>query len=148
MMAAGGPAWVTSIVDAVGQSKFWDSNVIFVMWDDWGGYFDPVKPVTKDYDGLGFRVPLIIISPYAKRHVVLHRQLETASVLRFIEDNFGLSVLAAADARAADPAAAALDYSQRPRPFKSIEGALRYPFWHQLELEQAHVPRRALVGGD
>jgi phospholipase C len=148
MNAGGGPAWVSSIVDAVGQSKFWDSTAIFVMWDDWGGYFDPVKPVTEDYDGLGFRVPLIIISPYAKRRAVLHHQFETTSVLKFIEDNFGLSSLAASDARAADPAAEAFNYAQHPRPFTNIEGARSYQFWHQLEMEQAGAPRRALAGGD
>ncbi len=126
MDSSGGPAWVTSIVDAVGKSKFWDSTAIFVMWDDWGGFFDPVQPVTEDYDGLGFRVPLIIISPYAKKHFVAHAQYETASVLRFIEDNFGLGQLAAADARANDPASAAFNYNRKPRPFKKIEGAKPY----------------------
>ena len=56
------------------------------MWDDWGGWFDPVKPVHVDYDGLGFRVPLLIVSPYAKKGYVTHVQYETSSVLRFIED--------------------------------------------------------------
>ena len=65
------------------------------MWDDWGGWFDPVPPVYEDYDGLGFRVPLIVVSPYAKHGYVTHVQYETASVLRFIEDNFGLPPLAA-----------------------------------------------------
>ena len=55
------------LVDAIGASKFWKSTAIFIMWDDWGGWFDPVQPVYEDYDGLGFRVPLLIVSPYAKR---------------------------------------------------------------------------------
>ena len=62
--SATGPAWVASIVDAIGTSKFWKSTAIFIMWDDWGGWFDPVPPVYEDYDGLGFRVPLLIVSPY------------------------------------------------------------------------------------
>jgi phospholipase C len=82
--------WVSSLVDAIGRSKFWKSTAIFIMWDDWGGWFDPVPPVYEDYDGLGFRVPLLIVSPYAKRHYVTHVQYETSSVPRYIEDNFGL----------------------------------------------------------
>lgn len=129
--APGGPAWVASLVNAVGESKFWDSSAIFIMWDDWGGWFDPVKPVLEDYDGLGFRVPLITISPYAKSGSVTHVQYETASVLRFIEDNFGLAPLAKSDARANDPAAdpSAFDYAQKPRAFKKIRGAKPNSFW-------------------
>ncbi len=92
------------------------------MWDDWGGLFDPVKPVFKDYDGLGFRVPLLMISPYAKRGYVTHRQYETSSVLRYIEDNFGLPPMAASDARANDPATDAFDYAQKSRAFKKFKG--------------------------
>ena len=58
--AKDGPAWIASVVNAIGESKFWNSTAIFIMWDDWGGWFDPVQPVYKDYDGLGFRVPLLI----------------------------------------------------------------------------------------
>ena len=67
-----------------------------MLWDDWGGWFDPVPPAFKDYDGLGFRVPLLMVSPYAKHGYVTHVQYETASVLRYIEDNFGLPPMAAA----------------------------------------------------
>ena len=49
-----GPSWVTSLVNAVGESKFWDSTAVFVQWDDWGGTYDPVPPPFKDYDSLGF----------------------------------------------------------------------------------------------
>ncbi len=75
-----GPAWVASLVDAVGTSPYWNSTAIFIMWDDWGGWFDPVKPVYEDYDGLGFRVPLLVISPYARQGYVTHVRYETASV--------------------------------------------------------------------
>ena len=98
-----GPAWVASLVNSVGTSRFWNSTAIFVMWDDWGGWFDPVQPVYEDYDGLGFRVPMLMVSAYAKHGYVTHVQYETSSVLRFIEDNFGLPQLAASDARANDP---------------------------------------------
>lgn len=115
-----GPSWVTSVVNAVGRSKFWDSTAIFVQWDDWGGLYDHVPPPHKGYDGLGFRVPLIVISPYAKKSYVSHVQYETASVLRFAEDLFGLAQLSAADARAESPARDCFDFSQRPRRFVPI----------------------------
>jgi len=115
-----GPSWVASIVNAVGKSKFWDSTAIFVQWDDWGGLYDPVPPPYKDYDGLGFRVPLIVISAYAKKNYVSHTQYETAGVLRFAEDLFGLPRLAEADRRAASPALDCFDFSQKPRPFVPI----------------------------
>jgi phospholipase C len=128
-----GPAWVTSIVDAIGKSPFWNSTAIFIFWDDWGGWFDPVQPVYEDYDGLGFRVPLMIVSPYAKQGYVTHVQYETSSVLRFIEDNFGLPQLAASDTRANDPASDAFDYQQKPRKFKKIPGAMPLKYWVRLE---------------
>jgi phospholipase C len=130
-----GPSWIASVVDAVGASKFWKSTAIFIMWDDWGGWFDPVPPVYEDYDGLGFRVPLLVVSPYAKSGSVTHVQYETASILRFIEDNFGLAQLAASDIRANDPAndPAIFDYAQAPRTFKKIAGARAAPYWIQLE---------------
>ena len=117
----GGPSWVASIVNAVGESKFWDSTVIFVQWDDWGGFYDPVPPPHKGYDGLGFRVPLIVISPYARKNYVSHVAYETASVLRFAEDLFGLEQLSEADTRATSPAGDCLDFNQTPRKFVPIE---------------------------
>ncbi|MFZ0032308.1 MAG: alkaline phosphatase family protein [Candidatus Cybelea sp.] len=116
-----GPSWVSAIVNTVGQSKFWDSTAIFVQWDDWGGFYDHVAPPFEDYDGNGFRVPLLVISPYAKKNFVSHVPYETASVLRFAEDLYGLSALSAADKRATSPAAGAFDFSQRPRPFVKIK---------------------------
>ena len=133
-----GPAWVASLVDAVGTSPYWNSTAIFIMWDDWGGWFDPVKPVYEDYDGLGFRVPLLVISPYARQSYVTHVQYETSSVLRYIEDNFGLPPLAASDARANDPATDAFDYGQQPRKFKNFAGSKPNAYW----IERDRTPRR------
>jgi phospholipase C len=112
-----GPAWVASVVNAVGESSFWDSTVVFVVWDDWGGWYDHVPPIYLDYDGLGFRVPMLVISAYAKQNYVSHVQYEFGSVLRFIEDDFGLGQLSASDARATDPAADSLNVSGGPRSF-------------------------------
>ena len=115
-----GPSWVTSLVNAVGTSKFWSSSAVFIVWDDWGGLYDHVAPPYADDDSLGMRVPLLIVSPYAKSGYVSHVQYETASVLRFAEDLFGLAALGAADRRAASPAADCFDFSRGPRKFVSI----------------------------
>jgi phospholipase C len=116
-----GPSWVSAIVNTVGESKFWDSTAIFVQWDDWGGFYDHVAPPFEDYDGNGFRIPLLVISPYAKKNHVSHVPYETASVLRFAEDLYGLSTLSAADKRATSPAADCFDFSQQPRAFVKIK---------------------------
>jgi phospholipase C len=116
-----GPSWVSAIVNTVGKSKFWDSTAIFVQWDDWGGFYDHVAPTYQDYDGTGFRVPLLVISPYAKKNYVSHVPYETASVLRFAEDLYGLPQMAAADARANSPAADCFDFTQNPRKFVKIK---------------------------
>jgi phospholipase C len=123
-----GPSWVNT----VGKSKFWNSTAIFVQWDDWGGLYDHVPPPFKDYDGNGFRVPLLVISPYAKHNYVSHVEYETASVLRFAEDLFGLGQLAAADARANSPAKDCFDFSKPPRAFVKIKAPLGPSFFiHQ-----------------
>jgi phospholipase C len=142
MDSTGGPAWVTSLVNTVGESQFWDSTAIFIIWDDWGGWFDPVAPIYLDYDGTGFRIPCIAISAYAKQGYVSHVQYESSSVLRFMEDNFGLAPLAASDSRAADPASDFFDFSQQPRTF--------VPFAKPPPLHEATGPRPAhqAVDGD
>ncbi|HEY1653813.1 MAG TPA: alkaline phosphatase family protein [Candidatus Tumulicola sp.] len=116
-----GPSWVTSLVNAAGKSKLWNSTAIFVMWDDWGGLYDHVPPPHVDYDGLGFRVPLIVISPYAKKGYVSHVRYEHGSILKFAEDVFGLGRLAASDTRANSPADDCFDFSQAPRAFVPIK---------------------------
>lgn len=127
-----GPSWVTSVVNAVGTSKYWKSCAIVVLWDDWGGYYDHVAPPLYDTQGgLGYRFPMIIISPYVKAHVE-HTQYETASVLRYIEDNWGLKQLGQEDARATS-LKNAFNYSQSPRTFRKIKS--KYPlsfFLHQV----------------
>ncbi len=149
LLARKGPSWVTSLVNAIGESKFWNSTAIFLMWDDWGGLYDPVQPPFEDYDGLGFRVPMIMISPYAKAGYVTHVQYETSSVLRYIEDNFGLAPMAASDKRANNPADDAFDYAQNPRKFKKFAGGRSSQYW--LRLERSAGPTRvpqAVLGDD
>ncbi len=119
-LSATGPAWVASLVNAIGESQYWNSTAIFIMWSGFGGWADHVPPPFLDYDGLGFRVPLLVISPYAKQNYVSHVHYETASVLRFAEDVYGLEPLAVADKRANSPARDCFNFYQVPRPFVPI----------------------------
>jgi phospholipase C len=112
-----GPSWVTSLVNTIGESQYWKNTAIFIFWDDYGGWYDPEPPKYLDNDGLGFRLPMLVISPYAKQGYVSHVHYEHGSILRFIEDQFGLGRLAASDSRATSPAQDCFDFNQSPRPF-------------------------------
>ncbi len=127
-----GPAWVATLVNAVGRSRYWDSTAIFVFWDDYGGWYDHVPPAFADYDGLGIRVPLIIVSAYAKKGYVSHVHYEHGSILKFVEDQWGLPRLSASDARANAISPLCFDFSKPPRAFATIASPLgeRY-FLHQ-----------------
>jgi phospholipase C len=117
--SSSGPAWVASIVNAIGESKYWNSTAILVTWDDWGGWYDHVAPPRYNKYELGFRVPLLVVSPYAKAGYVSHVQHEFGSTLHFIESTFGLGSLHTTDARA-DDLSDMFDYSQTPIPFQPI----------------------------
>jgi phospholipase C len=95
-----GPAqnYLATLVNAVMNSEYWDNTAIFVTWDDWGGFYDHVVPPVVDAYGLGPRVPLLVISPYAKPGYVSHDQGEFSSLARFIEENWGLPSLGQRDA--------------------------------------------------
>ena len=134
--SATGPSWVTSLVNAVGESKFWSTSAIFVFWDDPGLWYDPEPPAYVDYDGLGFRVPLLIISPYAKKGVVSHTHYEHGSILKFVEEEFNLHWLAASDHRANSPDDA-FDFTQSPRKFVPIQA----PYGRDYFLHQPPDPR-------
>ncbi len=70
------------------KSPDWKSTAIFLAWDDWGGFYDHVKPPKVDANGYGFRVPALVISPYAKKGYVDHQTLSFDAYLKFIEDDF------------------------------------------------------------
>ena len=114
-----GPSWVASLVNAIGESQYWDNTAIFIMWDDYGGWFDPVAPQKLDYDGLGMRIPLLIVSAYAKNGKVSHTHYEHGSILKFAEETFGLAPLAASDTRATAPDDA-FDFNAPPRKFETV----------------------------
>jgi len=124
-----GPAWVASVVNAIGQSQYWSSSVVIVVWDDWGGFYDHVAPpFADDYGGLGFRVPMLVVSPYAvpglssQGGYVSHTQYEFGSILRYIENNWNLPQLGTTDVRATS-IGDVFNYSQSPRPFVTISAS-------------------------
>ena len=97
-----GQAWVKSIISAVQGSQYWSSTVIFLTWDDYGGWYDHVAPPQVDKYGLGFRVPLIIISPFARQGHIGHTLSDHTSLMKFIERTFGVGSVTQRDAGAAD----------------------------------------------
>jgi phospholipase C len=125
---AQGPDWVASVVNAIGASKYWDSTAIFVAWDDWGGWYDHVPPPQVDAMGLGFRVPLIVVSPYAKHGYVSHVVHESSGMLRYMEEVFGLPSLGTRDS-ISDDFADCFDYTQKPAAYPKIETRLSPEFF-------------------
>jgi phospholipase C len=97
------------------QAPEWNSTVVFVTWDDFGGFYDHVTPPQLDQFGLGPRVPLLIISPYAKEGYVSHNLSDHTSVLRFVETRYGLRALTSRDAAVSD-LMDNFDFNGSPRP--------------------------------
>ncbi|MBV8116568.1 MAG: hypothetical protein JOZ01_01250 [Candidatus Eremiobacteraeota bacterium] len=118
-----GPSWVAQVVNAVGKSKFWDTSAIIVVWDDWGGHYDHEPPQQFGYGNLGFRVPLLVVSPYVHAGVISHTPYEFGSILKFVEDNWGLQPMQAQDRRATS-IADIFDFTQKPRAFEPIPAEL------------------------
>jgi phospholipase C len=111
----GGENWSVKTLNALMQGPDWNSTVFFLLWDDFGGFYDHVPPPTLDIYGLGPRVPLLIISPWVKHGTVVHTQYEFSSMLKFVEKIFGLPALTQRDAQAADMLDA-FDFTQQPLP--------------------------------
>ncbi len=132
-----GPSWVTSVVNAIGESSEWKSTAIVIVWDDWGGFYDNLNPKQLGYGGLGFRVPALIVSPYAKRGYIAKTQYEFGSILRYIEDNWGLGRIGTSDKRATS-IIDCFDYSQKPRKFVKI--AAKYPTSYFLNKPPSYLP--------
>jgi phospholipase C len=87
-LISNGQAYVTGLINTIMRSPNWDSTAIFLAWDDWGGFYDHVKPPTVDAQGYGLRVPALVISPYARHGFIDHQTLSFDAYLKFIEDDF------------------------------------------------------------
>jgi phospholipase C len=83
-----GQSYVTGLINDIMQGPQWKDTAIFLSWDDWGGFYDHVRPVTVDQNGYGLRVPGIVISPYARRGYLDHQTLSHDAYVKFIEDDF------------------------------------------------------------
>jgi len=126
-----GPSWVASIVNAIGNSSYWPNTAIIITWDDWGGWYDHVAPpqvlVNCAQWGCGyvygFRVPLIVVSPYARAAYLSHTPHDFGSILRFIEETFSLPSLGYADAYA-DDLSDCFNFNQTPLTFQAIPAAV------------------------
>ena len=122
-----GPSWVASIVNAIGQSQFWADTAIIVTWDDWGGWFDHEAPPIRNTNSYeyGLRVPLIVISPYAKSQFVSHQMNDFGSVLKFIEETFSLPqinpAVGYADSYALGDLSDCFNFNQTPLAFTPIQ---------------------------
>jgi phospholipase C len=144
----GGPAWVASIVNALGTSwtssnhkcDYWgnnsnDATAILIVWDDWGGWYDHKPPVTlaapQGGYQLGFRVPFIFVSAYTPVQFVDNNRHDFGSIVRFIEHNFGIQegALTFADARANTDLTTFFDLRQPPRPFSSVAAKVGASFF-------------------
>jgi phospholipase C len=102
---------VTKLMNALMRSKYWKDSVVFLTWDDYGGFYDNVFPPQVDAFGYGPRVPMIVISPFSRKGYISHYPYDFTSVIKFIEERWGLSHLTARDDRAGDMRDC-LDFSQ------------------------------------
>jgi phospholipase C len=87
-LVSAGQTYVTGLINAIMRSPDWSSTAIFLTWDDWGGFYDHVRPPRVDENGYGLRVPAIVISPYAKKGYIDHQTLSFDAYTKFIEDDF------------------------------------------------------------
>jgi phospholipase C len=110
-----GQNWDISLIDAIMNSPMWQDTAIFLTWDDFGGFYDHVPPIRLDRFGLGVRVPMLTISPYAKRGYVDSTLGEFSSILRFVENNWGLTQLTRRD-RIANDMSYNFDFARPPGP--------------------------------
>jgi phospholipase C len=129
-----GPAWVASIVNAIGNSPYWKNTVIIITWDDWGGWYDHVAPPIDPNYGYyenGFRVPLIVVSPYTPAGYVSQTTHTFGSVLKFIETAFSLPLIPPGtfvDARS-DDLSDFFNFSKPPRRFLPVPAPLGPDFF-------------------
>lgn len=116
-----GENWTVKQINAIMQGPAWNSTAIFLTWDDFGGFYDHVPPPNVDQFGLGPRVPLLIISPYAKAGYISHTQYDFSSFLAFVETRLGLKPLGQRDAQA-NNMLDSFDFQPSPRQPLVLQG--------------------------
>jgi phospholipase C len=137
--SGGGPSWVASIVNAIGNNPkckdndnevYWNDTAILITWDDWGGWYDHEPPTflagaQGDYQ-YGFRVPFIVVSAYTAAAYVDNNRMDFGTILRFIEQNYGIAegALNFADERATGNLSEFFNLNQVPRVFQTIPSRL------------------------
>jgi phospholipase C len=142
-----GEVWLLGIVNEVMRSSYWSSSVIFINYDEGGGYYDQVPPPTLAGDQLGFRVPLIVISPYSKEGYVSHTEMNHASILGFMEYNWHLAPLnefVAQSYLTLD----FFDFSQRPRSPLELNASSTFPMSPQIPFGQLPYARSGSSSSD
>ena len=139
-----GPSWVASIVNAIGESQYWATSAIIVARDAWGRFYDPVKPPPlDDQGGPGFRVPMIVVSPYARETsssqpgYISNTVYAFGSIVRFIEDTFNLGRLGTTDGTS-NSMDDMFNFYQTPRQFQSIGS--KYSRSHFLHEKPSGIP--------
>jgi phospholipase C len=138
-----GPSWVASIVNAIGRSPcgYWsgkEPTVIFITWDDWGGWYDHAPPTIYNHGEDGFRVPLIAVSAYTKPGYISHVSHEVfGSVLKYVEELYGLPSLGTTDVRS-DDLSDMFDYTQNPLTFVPIATNLPPSVKHGIKAIKVH----------
>ncbi len=90
---AGGHNWTVDVIDSILSGPQWSSTAVFLTWDESGGFYDHVPPPQVDEYGYGFRVPMIVVSPFARHGFVDHHVMDHTSILKFVADNWGLTYL-------------------------------------------------------
>lgn len=90
---ANGITWLDGFIKQIQGSPVWANAAIIVIWDSSGGWWDHVPPPQVDAQGYGPRVPMLVISPFAKKNFISHIQMDDVSILRFIQRTFGLPPL-------------------------------------------------------
>jgi phospholipase C len=138
----GGPSWVTAIVNAIGTSSacdsstgYWKNTAIFIVWDDWGGWYDHEPPIILPKPGgdyqYGFRVPLLVVSAYTPEGYIDNQRHDFGSILRFVQHNFGITegALNFADARSNSDLTPFFQLTQTPRRYRTISAPKRASFF-------------------
>ncbi len=132
-LVSSGQTYVTTLINAVMSGPNWKDCAIFLAWDDWGGFYDHVVPVTVDPNGYGLRVPAMVISPYAKKSFIDHQTLSFDAYVKFIEDDF-------LDSQRLDPKK---DGRPDPRPGVREEASQLGDLRRDFDFDQA--PRPPLI---